>query len=90
MTCCRCKAACLASELMLFAPAVQTPCQKYWPELLKMIQEGTLTPYKVCHPCISTACAHCMEDRLPVLILIPALTCDECGTPLRGDCHCCK
>lgn len=32
--------------------AVQTPCQKYWPELLKMIQNGTLTPWKVCHPCM--------------------------------------
>ncbi|CAL5229613.1 g12974 [Coccomyxa viridis] len=24
----------------------QTPCQKYWPQLLKMIQEGMLTPWK--------------------------------------------
>lgn len=23
---------------------VQTPCQKYWPHLLKMIEEGKLTP----------------------------------------------
>ena len=39
-------------ELIQCVRAVQTPCQKYWPELLKLIQEGTLTPYKVSHLCM--------------------------------------
>ncbi|CAK0784556.1 hypothetical protein CVIRNUC_007760 [Coccomyxa viridis] len=34
-------------EKSLHMAGGQTPCQKYWPELLKLIQEATLTPWKV-------------------------------------------
>jgi hypothetical protein len=35
------------ARLLSTVCTAQTPCQKYWPELLKLIQEGTLTPWKV-------------------------------------------
>ena len=52
---------------------MQTPCQKYWPELLKMIQEGTLTPYKVCHSCMYQHASIAECDGCHCSMLRPAL-----------------
>lgn len=37
-----CELACV--HALMPSVAAQTPCQKYWPHLLKMVEEGTLTP----------------------------------------------